>query len=70
LVDNDLLQGADVLFSEGLPGVDHQASYSFAWSGDIPYETTIQIVRDFVRAESIYEVEKKFDAMEIYGSVP
>ncbi len=35
LVDNELLQGADVLFSEGLPGVDHKASYSFAWSGNI-----------------------------------
>jgi acyl-homoserine lactone acylase PvdQ len=65
------LQGADVLFAEGIPSSKNKNTvYSFAWSGDIPYETTVNIVRDFMRAKTMKEIEQKFDALEIYSSVP
>ena len=69
LVDVDLLQGAEVLFSEGIPSSNNKAVYSFAWSGDIPYESTITILKDFLRATSAKEFEEKFDSMEIFASV-
>lgn len=57
LVDIALLQGADVLFAEGIPSAkNNNAVYSFAWSGDIPEETTVEIVRNFMRAKHIDEI--------------
>lgn len=70
LVDVDLLQGAEVLFSEGIPSAGHKAVYSFAWSGDIPHEDTVSIVRDFLKAKDIKTVMDRFDSMSIFSSVP
>ena len=70
LVDVDLLQGAEVLFSEGLPSPRHKSVYSFAWTGDIPYESTVRVVREFIRATNIKQIEESFDKDEIFASVP
>ena len=43
----DLLQGAEVLFSEGLPSENDGSLYSFAWTGSIGEETTTDFLRQF-----------------------
>lgn len=45
LMSIDLLQGAEVLFSEGLPSDNDGSLYSFAWTGNIGEETTTDFLR-------------------------
>jgi acyl-homoserine lactone acylase PvdQ len=59
LVDLALLQGAEVLFSEGLPqSKDDTSVFSFAWSGAIGQEGTMKIIRDMIRCKTMKEFEK------------
>jgi hypothetical protein len=44
-MSNELLQGAEVLFSEGLPSKSDGSVYSFAWSGNVDEETTTNFLR-------------------------
>jgi len=70
LVDVSLLQGAEVLFSEGIPTADIKDTYSFAWSGAIPQETTVKTIRRFLKYDNVKQMEADFDSDEIYGSIP
>jgi acyl-homoserine lactone acylase PvdQ len=53
LMDMDLLQGAEVLFSEGLPSGNDGTVFSFAWSGAINEEGTTKVLGDFIKATKI-----------------
>lgn len=57
LVDLELLQGAEVLFSEGLPTED-KSVFSFAWTGAIGQEGSMRIIRDMIRTKSMKEFER------------
>ena len=69
-MDIDLLQGAEVLFSEGLPSKNDGSIFSFAWSGAINEEGTTKVLGDFVKATNINDVEKVVNSMKVFNSVP
>jgi penicillin amidase len=66
----DLLQGAEVLFSEGLPTNDDGSLYSFAWTGSISEESTTDFLRKFQRVKNVKEVFADIDSQEMFASVP
>ena len=53
LMDMELLQGAEVLFSEGLPSINDGSIFSFAWSGAIGEEGSTKAVRGFIKSTKI-----------------
>lgn len=66
----DLLQGAEVLFSEGLPTANDGSLYSFAWTGSIGEESTTNFLRQFQRVKNVKEVFAEVDSKEMFSSVP
>ncbi len=52
-MDMELLQGAEVLFSEGLPSINDGSIFSFAWSGAIGEEGSTKAVRGFIKSTKI-----------------
>jgi penicillin amidase len=71
LVDAGLLQGAEVLFSEGIPTAENMKDvYSFAWSGAIPHESTVKTIRKFLRYSNVKQLEADLEVEEIYASIP
>ena len=52
IVTSELLLGADVLFADGMHDDKLHNTYSFAWSGDVPYERTIKLVRQMYKSQS------------------
>ncbi len=66
----DLLQGAEVLFSEGLPTANDGSLYSFAWTGSIGEESTTNFLRQFQRVKNVKEGFAEVDSKEMFSSVP
>ena len=69
-MDLNVLQGAEVLFSEGLPAKNDGSVYSFQWSGAINEEGTTRVLRDFIRATSFKDIDRMVNSMKVFNSVP
>lgn len=65
----EILAGAEVLFSESVPPLDHSAHYSLAWTGHVKGDNTIELLRRLMKTKSVQEVFDVVDSVE-YRSVP
>lgn len=69
-MDMTLLQGAEVLFSEGLPQKNDGSIFSFAWAGATDEEGTTKVLRDFIKATHIKDIDTIVNSMKVFNSVP
>lgn len=52
VLSSALLTEAEVLFSEGLPEMPKQESYSLAWAGHVQKENTVEFIRDMISSKT------------------
>eukprot|EP00347_Sterkiella_histriomuscorum_P007762 403347656 len=69
IMDQEILSGAEVLFSESVPPIDKGAHYSLAWTGHSKEDNTIEIIRALFKTTSVKEAFDMIDAKG-YKSVP
>ena len=53
LMSNEILSGAEVLFSESTPAFDNDTYYSLAWTGHVKQDNTIAMIRSMTTAKSV-----------------
>lgn len=74
IVDQDILGGAQTLFSEGLPTIDsiiyYKLNYSLAWTGLMPIDDTVGHLAKLAHIKSTNDIDKMIEGAGEYRSIP